>query len=51
MLESEISLDMLSELLGHTHMDSAKPYLAANELGLKSCAIGLISIEKAGEGW
>lgn len=51
LLESEISLDMLSELLGHTHMDSAKPYLAANELGLKSCAIGLISIEKAGEGW
>lgn len=51
LLESEISLDMLSELLGHTHMDSAKPYLAANELGLKSCAIGLISTEKAGEGW
>jgi len=51
LLESEISLDMLSELLGHTHMDSAKPYLAANELGLKSCAIGLISTEKAGEAW
>jgi integrase len=51
LLESEIPLDMLSELLGHTHMDSAKPYLAANELGLKSCAIGLTPTQKAGEGW
>jgi len=49
LLESEISFDMLSELLGHAHMDSAKPYLAANEAGLKRCAIGLIPAEKVGE--
>lgn len=46
LLTSEISLDMLSELLGHKHMDSAKPYLAANEAGLKTCALGLV--EKVG---
>lgn len=49
LLESEISLDMLSELLGHTHMDSMKPYLAANEKGLTSCAIGLLPAKKVGE--
>jgi integrase len=49
LLESEISLDMLSELLGQTHMDSMKPYLAANEKGLKSCAIGLLAAGKTGE--
>lgn len=49
LLDSEISFDMLSELLGHAHMDSAKPYLAANEVGLKNCAIGLVSYREAGE--
>lgn len=47
LLASEISLDMLSELLGHKHIDSSKPYLAANEAGLKTCALGLVG--KVGE--
>jgi site-specific recombinase XerD len=42
LLESETSLDMLSELFGHRDMDSLKPYLAIDENGLKQCAMGLI---------
>jgi integrase len=49
LLESGIPLDMLSELLGHSHIDSSKPYLSVNEAGLKSCALGLVPLEKAGE--
>lgn len=50
LLEAEIPVEMLSEILGHTHIDSSKPYIAINEEGLKSCALGLAGIEvKAGE--
>lgn len=50
MLQSEIPLEMLSEMLGHSNMDSTKPYVAVDEIGLRSCAIGLCGIEvKAGE--
>lgn len=50
LLQSEIPLEMLSELLGHSSMDSSKPYIAVDEIGLRSCAIGLSGIEvKAGE--
>jgi hypothetical protein len=41
---------MLSEMLGHSNIDSSKPYVAVDEVGLRSCAIGLYGIEvKAGE--
>lgn len=50
LLQSEIPLEMLSEMLGHSNMDSSKPYVAVDETGLRSCAIGLSGIEaKVGE--
>jgi site-specific recombinase XerD len=49
LLEAQTPLDMLSELLGHTHPNSSRPYLAMNEKELKLCALSLRSIEKAGE--
>jgi len=48
LLEAETTLDMLSELLGQLDMDSAKPYIATDEQGLKRCALGLIDSGKAG---
>lgn len=41
LLQSEIPLEMLSELLGYSSIDSSKPYVAVDEIGLRSCAIGL----------
>lgn len=50
MLQSEVPLEMLSELLGHTNIDSTKPYVATDIEGLRTCAIGLSGIEiRAGE--
>ncbi len=49
LLEAETSLDMLSELLGHMDMDSAKPYVAIDEQGLKRCALSLIDTGKVGD--
>ncbi len=45
MLQSEVPLEMLSELLGHTNIDSTKPYVATDIEGLRTCAIGLSGIE------
>ena len=49
LLETETPLELLSELLGHSHADSSKPYLSANESGLKSCALNVASPGKAGD--
>lgn len=50
MLEAKVPLEMLSELLGHTNIDSTKPYVATDIEGLRACAIGLSEIEvRAGE--
>jgi site-specific recombinase XerD len=49
LLEAETTLDMLSELLGQLNMDSAKPYIAADEQGLKRCALGLVDSGKVGD--
>jgi site-specific recombinase XerD len=48
LLEAETTLDMLSELLGQLNINSAKPYIATDEQGLKRCALGLVDIQKAG---
>lgn len=48
MLQSEIPLELLRQLLGHSKIDSAKPYLSVDELGLKNCALGLVTCTKAG---
>ena len=45
MLQSEIPLEMLSELLGHSNIDSTKPYVAIDVEGLRACTIGLSGIE------
>ena len=50
MLEAGVPLEILSELLGHTNIDSTKPYVATDIEGLRACAIGLFGIEvRAGE--
>jgi site-specific recombinase XerD len=49
LLQKEIPLELLRQLLGHSKIDSAKPYLSVDEQGLKSCALGLVSCKKAGE--
>jgi len=49
LLEVETPLDMLGELLGQLAMDSAKPYIATDEPGLKHCALGLVDTKKAGD--
>ena len=45
LLEAELPLTMISEILGHTHVDSTKPYLSTDLDGLRECAIGLEGIE------
>jgi site-specific recombinase XerD len=49
LLEAEIPIELLSELLGHCHINSSKPYLSANEAGLKSCALSIPTIMKVGD--
>jgi len=48
MLESGISLPMISQVLGHKSINSAKPYLSINEKKLAECALGFegIAIER-----
>lgn len=48
LLQNEIPLELLQQLLGHSRIDSAKPYLFVDELGLKKCALGLVAYTKAG---
>lgn len=45
LLEAEMPLSMISEILGHSHPDSIKPYLSTNQDGLRKCAIGFEGIE------
>ncbi len=49
LLQNEVPLDLLRQLLGHSKIDSAKPYLSVDEQGLKSCALGLVRSEKDSE--
>ncbi len=50
LLQVETPLELLSEMFGHSFIDSSKPYLAINETDLRSCALDLSDIEvKAGE--
>jgi site-specific recombinase XerD len=49
LLQNEIPLELLRQLLGHSKIDSAKPYLSVDEQGLKNCALGLVSCGKVGE--
>jgi site-specific recombinase XerD len=47
LLKAGTSVDMIGELLGVSDINSVQPYLAADEDGLKSCAISLIPLTLA----
>lgn len=49
LLQNEIPIELLQQLLGHTHIDSMKPYLSVDEQGLKNCALSLVSCGKPGD--
>lgn len=49
MLESEIPLSTISEILGHSHTDSTKPYIATHTAMLGECAMTLCGIETVRE--
>ena len=49
LLQNEIPLELLRQLLGHTKLDSVKPYLSVDEQGLKACALGLVPCGKGGD--
>lgn len=49
LLESGTPIHLLSQLLGHIELDSAKPYISASEQGLKECCLSLILDECGGK--
>lgn len=49
LLQSEIPVELIQQLLGHTDINSMKSYLSVDELGLKKCALPLLSHGKAGD--
>jgi len=49
LLEAEVPIDTLRQVLGHRHIDSARPYLSVHEAGLKDCAISLAAAVGSGE--
>jgi site-specific recombinase XerD len=48
LLESGTPIHLLSQLLGHTDLDSAKPYMSASEKGLKECCLPL-ALDEGGD--
>jgi len=48
LLESGTPVHLLSRLLGHTGLDSAKPYMSISEKGLKECCLPL-SLNEGGD--
>lgn len=48
LLQSEVSFELIQQLLGQADMNSMKPYLSVSEQGLKMCALPLLSRGKAG---
>jgi integrase len=48
LLESEVPIEMLYQMLGLTCMESAKPYVAVNDEGLKMCSLGLVTAREEG---
>ncbi len=42
LLKNEIPMELIQQLLGHSQMNSMKPYLSVEEEGLKLCALPLI---------
>ena len=48
LLQNEVPIELIQQMLGQTHIDSAKPYLSIDEQGLKQCALPLLSHGKVG---
>jgi site-specific recombinase XerD len=48
LLESGTPVHLLSQLLGHIDLDSAKPYISTSEKGLKECCLSLAFDESEG---
>lgn len=48
MLESNVSLPIISQVLGHSSIDATKPYLCIDFNGLKNCALDLSDIPVSG---
>lgn len=48
LLQSEVSIELIQQILGHADMNSMKPYLSIDEQGLKLCALPLLLRGKAG---
>ena len=49
LLESGTTIHLLSQLLGHSDLNSAKPYMSASERGLKECCLSLALNESEGD--
>ena len=49
LLDNEIPMELIQQFLGHTNMNSMKPYLSVNEKGLKQCALSLSCISRKGD--
>lgn len=49
LLQSQTTFDTIQQLLGHSNMNSLKPYLSVDEQGLKECALNLVSIQEGGQ--
>lgn len=43
LLKNETPMELIQQLLGHTQMNSMKPYLSVEEDGLKRCALPIFS--------
>lgn len=43
LLKNETPMELIQQMLGHTRINSMKPYLSVEEDGLKSCALSLLS--------
>ena len=46
LLKKETPFELIQQMLGHTQMNSMKPYLSVDELGLKRCALSLLPYEQ-----
>lgn len=49
LLQSQTTFDTIQQLLGHSNMNSLKPYLSIDERGLKECALNLVSTPEGGQ--
>ena len=46
LLDKDIPLDMISEIMGHTHIDSTSPYLKIDIDGLRDCALSIEEVRR-----